>query len=206
MWIDGIYYEKIRCSLLGNEIKIPILFSIKVSKREENRFLVKSFLPMEVQALLRDKEFYIEADWQRTKHKKLKRARIERNSENEAWILIFDDEMFEDRRLFERIPLCENLEVNVLELNMHATVLDISLNGIKLFFKGFDVDKKVKIEQSLTLQQDSKILTVKVVRVEKKKEGLLAGCKIERANFNLMKFIMNSYVSLIKSLLSPQMS
>jgi len=206
MWLDGIYYEKIRCSLLGNEIKIPILFSIKVSKREENRFLVKSFLPMEVQALLRDKEFYIEADWQRTKHKKLKRARIERNSENEAWILIFDDEMFEDRRLFERIPLCENLEVNVLELNMNATVLDISLNGIKLFFKGFDVDKKVKIEQTLTLQQDSKILTVKVVRVEKKKEGLLAGCKIERANFNLMKFIMNSYVSLIKSLLSPQMS
>jgi len=206
MWLDGIYYEKIRCSLLGNEIKIPILFSIKVSKREENRFLVKSFLPMEVQALLRDKEFYIEADWQRTKHKKLKRARIERNSENEAWILIFDDEMFEDRRLFERIPLCENLEVNVLELNMNATVLDISLNGIKLFFNGFDVDKKVKIEQTLTLQQDSKILTVKVVRVEKKKEGLLAGCKIERANFNLMKFIMNSYVSLIKSLLSPQMS
>jgi len=206
MWLDGVYYEKIRCSLLGNEIKIPILFSIKVSKREENRFLVRSFLPMEVQALLRDKEFYIEADWQRTKHKKLKRARIERNSENEAWILILDDEMFEDRRLFERIPLCKNLEMNVLELNMNATVLDISLTGIKLFFKGFDVDKKVKIEQTLTLQQDSKILTVKVVRVEKKKEGLLAGCKIERANFNLMKFIMNSYVSLIKSLLSPRMS
>ncbi len=195
MRLDGVTYKKISC-LNKVEITLPILLSFDVLEMSDNTIKASNFLPPGIEKILLNKEFYIYKDKKRTK--RLLRARIKEIINNIVHVITLDDEVLDEKRLFERIAVCIQEKFKVLELNIDAFILDMSLGGVKLFFEK-NVD--IKPNQVLTLQHRSKILTLKVLRREEEKNGVILGCEIESSSFNLLNYLVKNYVEQVKEIL-----
>ncbi len=203
MRYDGILFEKIRCSKFKDTLELPILFSFKTRKVSEKEMIAYSFLPPEIEKLLEGREFLILEPFNGGRFNIVK-AYAQELKDGECKIVIEEDSS-KDRRLFERFSFCPE-EVGEFKLQRKDRVIrqvyifDMSLKGIKLFLKG---QRKgvVKRGEFLTLIQEKKVITVKVLWDEERRDGLLAGCEVVKTNFNIMKFIMDHYVSHVKELL-----
>ena len=203
MRYDGILLEKIKCSQFKNVMDLPLLFSFNVKKLSESEFEAYNFLPPGVEKLLSGRDFFILEPFNGGRFNIVKAYAKE--LENGKCLIVVDNETVRDRRLFERFSFCPE-EVGEFLLQSGSTtlkrvfILDMSLKGVKLLIKG---QKRgvVKEGEFLTLIQERKVLTVKVLWEEEKREGLVVGGQILKANFNVMKFIMRNYVSFIKRIL-----
>ncbi len=204
MRYDGIIFERVKCSKFKNFLELPLLFSFKVRKISESELEAYSFLPPGVENLLSEREFFILEPFNGGRFNIVKAYAKE--VKNGKCLIVVDDEAVRDRRLFERFSFCPE-EVGEFTLQSgsttlkHVFILDMSLKGVKLLLRG---QKRgvVKEGEFLTLIQDRKVMTVKVLWEEESKEGLLVGCQIVKTNFNVMKFIMHYYVNHVKRLLS----
>jgi len=200
---DGILFERIRCSKFQDALELPILFSFKARKLSEKEMLAYSFLPPRIEKFLEGKEFLILEPFNGGRFNIVK-AYAQELKGGECRIVIEGDSS-RDRRLFERFSFCPE-EIGEFTLQRgekklrHVYIFDISLKGIKLLLRG---QKKgsVKRGELLTLTQGKRVITVRVLWSDERVDGLLVGCEIVKANFNVMKFIMEHYVKHVKEIL-----
>ena len=203
MRYDGILLEKVKCSQFKDIMELPLLFSFNVRKLSESELEAYSFLPPGVEKLLSGREFFILEPFNGGRFNIVKAYAKE--VKNGKCFIVVDDEAVRDRRLFERFSFCPE-EVGEFILQSGSTtlkrvfILDMSLKGVKLLIKG-QRRGVVKEGELLTLIQERRVLTVKVLWEEERREGLVVGGQILKANFNVMKFIMRNYVSLVKRVL-----
>ncbi len=203
MRYDGIIFDKVKCSKFKSFLELPLLFSFKVRKISENELEAYNFLPPGIENLLSEREFFILELFNGGRFNIVKAYAKE--VKDGKCLIIVGDEVIRDRRLFERFSFCPE-EVGEFTLQSgsttlkHIFILDMSLKGVKLLLRG---QKRgvIKKGEFLTLIQERKVLTVKVLWEEEKREGLVVGGQILKANFNVMKFIMRNYVSHVKRLL-----
>ncbi len=203
MRYDGILFEKVKCSRFKDAMELPLLFSFNVRKLSESELEAYNFLPPGVEKLLPGREFFILEPFNGGRFNIVKA--YAKQIKGGVCVVAVDGNAVRDRRLFERFSFCPE-EVGEFTLQSNSAtitsvfILDMSLKGVKLFLKG-QRKGAVKEGELLTLIQERKVLTVKVLWEEERREGLMVGGQILKANFNIMKFIMHNYVSHVKRLL-----
>lgn len=200
---DGILIEKVKCSKFGRVLELPILFSFKSRKISDSELEATEFLPPGIEKLLAGKEILILERLNGGKFNIVKA--FAREVIDGSCIFVLEGETSRDRRLFERFSFCpEDVGEFILQDGdkkfREAYIIDISLKGVKLFVKGVK-EGSIDKEKSILLAQDGKIITVKILWEKEAGDGLLLGGEIVKTNFNLMKFVMDNYVSHVKKAL-----
>ena len=204
MRYDGILFERIKCSKFKKAFELPILFSFKAQKISDNGLKAFNFLPPGIVDILESKRIIVLEPFNGGRFNIVKAYVTDVGKE--SCTVVLEEEVSKDRRLFERFSFCPG-EVGEFQVKngergvRRAYIVDMSLKGVKLLMKGLrlgDIDKGT----ILTLTQDKKVLIVKVLWDEETIDGLLVGCEIIKANFSLMKFIMDNYVKHVKEVLT----
>lgn len=203
MRYNGMFFEKVNCSGFRKAFNLPILFSFKVQKISEGELKASGFLPPGIVDFLQDREIFLFDPLNKGKSCIVK-AYV-KDANNDSCTFVLGEKVAKDRRLFERFSFCpEKLgEFHVQDEEREIKgiyIVDISLKGVKLLFRNLE-PHEIREGQILTLTQDGKILVVKVLRKEEGGNGLIVGCEILKANFNIMKFIMDNYVKHVKEIL-----
>ncbi len=200
---DGILFERIKCSQFKETLELPVLFSFKARKISEKEIVAYSFLPPGMEKLLEGREFLILESFNGGRFNIVK-AFAQELKDSECRIVI-EEEASRDRRLFERFSFCpEELGEFTLQRKdrviRQVYIVDMSLKGVRLLLKG---QKRGAVEKGelLTLIQGRGVLTIRILWDEETRDGLLLGCDIVKANFNVMKFIMDHYVRHVKELM-----
>ena len=203
MRYDGILFEKLKCSRFKDVLELPLLFSFNARKLSERELEAYNLLPPGIEKLLPGREFLILEPFNGGRFNIVKA--YAKRVKNGTYVVTVDGDAVRDRRLFERFSFCPE-EVGEFNLQSgstilkHVFILDMSLKGVKLFLKG-QRRGAVKEGELITLVQGRKVLTVKVLWKKGRREGVVVGGQILKANFNVMKFIMRNYVSHVKKLL-----
>ncbi|ADU96129.1 PilZ domain-containing protein [Thermovibrio ammonificans] len=197
---DGVVYYKVRCPG-GREITVPILFSFKGEESEEG-VVATSFSPPGIVEILKKRQFFLIKENSR-RRTVLVKGKVKWCKGNSC-LFQLDEEVIEEKRFYERFVFCPE-ELGEFELHLKngeripVKVLDISMSGIKLLVERYG--EKVSAGETLLLTQETRFLTVKVVRVEREKRGAVVGCKIVNTNFNLIGFIINRYIERVAQIL-----
>jgi len=195
---SGILYYESRCKG-GRKVKTPLFFSFRL-KEEEEELLAFSFSPPDIIKLLKGREFLLMED---EFGSRLKKARAVKIKEDSCTVKLLS-ETIEEKRIYDRFSFCpEKLgEFNVKKDNedvAKVTLLDLSLLGVKFSLKGH---VKVKPGDYLVMNQGTRIFNLRVLRVSREKGELIVGAKILKSNFNLIGFIIDKYVKVVKELIS----
>ena len=204
MRYDGILFERIKCSKFKKAFELPILFSFKARKVSDSELRAFSFLPPGIVDILEGKRVIVLEPFNGGRFNIVKAYVTDVGKE--SCTVVLEEEVSKDRRLFERFSFCpeEVGEFHVQDGDKRARgafIIDMSLKGVKLLIRGLrqgDIGRGAV----LTLTQDKKVLIVKVLWEEETLDGLLIGCEIVKANFNVMKFIMDNYVKHVKEVLA----
>ena len=197
---DGILYTDFKCKD-GRTIKVPIFFSFKAEGQDREGELVASkFLPPGIEKHLFQKEFFLLKDFLGSV---LIRARLKGELSPGKYSIELLEEKTVENRVYDRFNFCPE-EFGEFELKRDSVSLgkvriaDISLSGVKLI-----LSSKVALEEGelLLMVQRTKVMNIQVVRIVHEKEAVIVGARILSTNFNLVHFINEHYVRLVKELL-----
>ncbi len=207
---DGIFYLPHKCAGGINEVLIPIFFSFRAKRVEdENLVVADRFSPPGVEDIVLGKEIFLLREITTAGEVVLVKSSIERDNEGNILVKVNPKERILENRSFDRYAFCpEELgEFQVFKDEKEepigsAYITDISLSGAE-FFSSTVPFSSINVGDVIVVKQKVKQMKLELVRKRENKARhviYFAG-KIVETNFNLMNYLMTNYVRVIKNIL-----
>ncbi|WP_281951182.1 hypothetical protein [Nitrosophilus kaiyonis] len=202
-------YKKLTriCEESKKRIDFNLFFSLKVLDINDNKILFDKINPLQYLSIIgKFSDFFIVIKDDKRKYIFL--LKIEKIEDSKIWTKIISKEELEERRVFERFPLCKedfgyfDMYIDGSLICKNVYIEDISVIGIKIY-----VPKKLENNtfKNIMIKRDQKRLEINI-EIEKvdalvNSDHTIIRGKIVDSNKSIAKIIINRYIEIAKKLL-----
>jgi hypothetical protein len=203
---EGICYYRSPCNnRLLPYVNIPLPFSFRVVEVDGDTLYADRFSPLGILEILIEKKTFFTKNILGNGKVVLVKSFVEKKIDDSTVLLRLGEKVYDNRRLFDRYVFCpERLGAFELssenELLGKAFIVNVSLTGVE--FVSSSVNTSTILPGSiLNVSQKNKRLRVKVLRVKVEPKKVFIAGEILNTTFNLMDFIIGSYVKSVSEIL-----
>ncbi len=201
---EAIYRHKYKCSSFLEEIYVPVYFSFEVFDIQDDSAVVGNFLPPGVEFLLKNKKFFFVKEFIDDENVRVIESRLEKIESGGGFKICLEETVIRERRLFDRFFFCPEMlgkwKFGGFEREAEAYIVDISLKGVRFFIPNVSASD-IHETFPFIMRKGSKIIELSLVRVTPAAFGCFLAGQISYTNFNIVRFIINNYVKLLKNIL-----
>ncbi len=201
---EAIYLHRKKCSFLIEEVYVPVFFSFEVFEVEGDSVVVGSFLPPGIEGILRKREFFFIKEFIDEEHVVINRSRLEEIEDSGRFRIHLEEITVEERRLFDRFYFCPEMlgkwNINVHSEELGSYVVDVSLKGIRFLVPEEDTSS-IPLTAPIVARKQGKVIEFQPCRVTSVPEGCLLAGNIRYTNFNLVRYVVDNYVKMVKGII-----